>query len=103
MTLRANLGFLGATTDFGRGADIRLPHNRPKRSKLHPHPRLTKIRQRANRHHSSIRVLVEHAITGTKSFHCLKHRIQNQSSALIDQFFGFAGGLCNYQIINFNI
>ncbi|MBK1645276.1 hypothetical protein CKO25_11620 [Thiocapsa imhoffii] len=98
MTLRADLGFLGAVTDYGRGADIRLPHKRPKRSKVNRHPRLTKIQQRANRHHSSIRVLIEHAIAGIKSFHCLTHRIRNQSSAFIDQFFGLASGLWNYKI-----
>ncbi|WP_371829712.1 transposase family protein [Thiocapsa imhoffii] len=74
---------------------MRLPHKRPEWSKLNRHPRLTKIQQRANRHHSSIRVLVEHAIAGMESFNCLTHRIQNQSSSRIDHFFSIAGGLWN--------
>ena len=98
ITLRADLGFLGAVTDYGQGADIRLPHKKPKRSKKNPRPCLTDAQKKANRDLSKIRVLVEHVIAGIKSFHCLMHRIRNQSSSLIDQFFGLAGGLWNYKI-----
>jgi hypothetical protein len=97
-TLRADLGFLGAPADYVSDADIRLPHKKPGRSKSNPHPRLTKAQKRANRDHSRIRVIVEHTIGGMTYFHCLMHRIRNQSTTLIDQFFGLAGGLRNYKI-----
>jgi hypothetical protein len=98
VVVRADLGFLGADADCGPCCDIRLPHKKPKKSKRHPCPQLTEQQKRENRDHSKIRVAVEHAIGGMKHFHCLTHRIRNQSLQLIDEFFGLAGGLWNFKI-----
>ena len=98
VTLRADLGFLGADKDYGCLADIRLPHKKPRKSKNNPSPELTQEQKNENRAHSSLRIAVEHAIGGMKRFHCLTHRIRNQSASMIDHFFGLSAGLWNFSI-----
>lgn len=91
----ADLGFLGARKDYG--SPISLPHKKSVKSKNNPSPQLTDIQKQENRAHSKIRVAVENAIGGMKHFHCLTHRIRNQSIELIDQFFGLSAGLLNFK------
>lgn len=98
VNILADLGFLGATKDYGDHANIFLPHKKPRKSKHHPSPQLTDLQKQANRTHAQQRVKVEHAIGGMKHFHCLTHRIRNQSTSLIDQFLGLAAGLWNFRI-----
>jgi hypothetical protein len=98
LTLRADLGFLGADKDYGCLSNILLPFKTPRKSKNNPSPELTKEQTKWNREHSKLRVTVEHAIGGMKHFHCLTHRIRNHSGLIIDQFFGVSAGLWNLNI-----
>jgi hypothetical protein len=59
---------------------------------------LSDEQKHANQAHAKRRVIVEHAIGGMKHFHCLSHRVRNQSMSLIDQFLGVAAGLWNFKI-----
>jgi hypothetical protein len=47
---------------------------------------------------AKVRIFVEHAIGGMKHFHCLTHRIRNQSTSLMNQFFLLSAGLWNVKI-----
>jgi hypothetical protein len=94
----ADLGFLGANRDYGQNAKIVLPHKKPRNSKNNPAPQLSDEQKHANQAHAKRRVIVEHAIGGMKHFHCLSHRVRNQSMSLIDQFLGVAAGLWNFKI-----
>lgn len=92
-----DLGFLGADKIYP-SSNIYLPHKKPRKSKKNPSPTLTETQKAENRDHSSKRVIVENAIGGMKHFHCLAHRIRNQSITLIDQFFSLSAGLWNFRI-----
>ena len=98
-TTLVDLGFLGAARDYGKEAKIILPHKKPRKSKNNPSPTLTGTQKIANRAHAKRRVVVEHAIGGMKQFHCLMHRMRNQSIPLMDQFLGLSAGLWNFKII----
>lgn len=93
-----DLGFLGANKDYGSRAKIHLPFKTPRKSKNNPHPELTAEQKRHNRKHAQIRVPVEHAIGGMKSFHCLTHRIRNHLDTFFDYFFCLSAGLWNLKI-----
>ncbi len=93
-----DLGFLGANREYGEKANILLPHKTPRKSKSNPSPQLTDEQKQANRAHAKRRVVVEHAIGGMKHFHCLSHRVRNQSTSLIDQFLGVSAGLWNFRV-----
>lgn len=98
VTVLADLAFLGVNRDYDEHAKIILPHKKPRKSKRTPFPELTDPQKHANRAHAKRRVIVEHAIGGMKHFHCLTHRIRNQSTSLIDEFLGIAAGLWNFKI-----
>ena len=93
-----DLGFLGANKDYGDNSKILLPHKRPRKSKANPKPQLTAAQVKNNRQHAGIRVVVEHAIGGMKSFHCLTHRIRNHLDSIIDSLFWIPAGLWNLKI-----
>ena len=93
-----DLGFLGANKDYGDNSKILLPHKRPRKSKANPKPQLTAAQIKNNRQHAGIRVVVEHAIGGMKSFHCLTHRIRNHLDSIIDSLFWIPAGLWNLKI-----
>ena len=84
--------------NYGKTAKIILPHKTPRKSKKNPSPTLTEEQKKANKAHSQKRVAVEHAIGGMKHFHCLTHRVRNQSVSFIDQFLGLGAGLWNFKI-----
>jgi hypothetical protein len=92
-----DLGFLGADKDYEKG-NIHLPHKKPRKSKNNPNPSLTPEQRRENRRHAATRVVVEHAIGGMKTFHCLLHRIRNHPDTFVDYFFSLSAGLWNYKI-----
>jgi hypothetical protein len=73
-------------------------HSKHHGNQKNPSPELTEEQTKWNREHSKSRVAVEHAIGGMKQFHCLTHRIRNQSSSIIDQFFGGSAGLWSLNI-----
>jgi hypothetical protein len=93
-----DLGFLGANQDYGCRAKVHLPFKKPRKSKNNPNPELTAEQKRHNRKHAQIRVPVEHAIGGIKSFHCLTHRIRNHLETFFDYFFCLSAGLWNFKI-----
>ncbi len=92
-----DLGFLGADKDYKK-AKVHLPHKKPRKSKNNPDPNLTTEQKQENRRQASIRVVVEHAIGGMKTFHCLLHRIRNHLDTFVDYFFSLSAGLWNYKI-----
>ena len=98
LTVRLDLGFLGAEKDYGASSNIILPHKKPRKSKKNPFPELTSDQKEENRKLAKVRILVEHAIGGMKHFHCLTHRIRNQSISLMNQFFSLSAGLWNVKI-----
>ena len=92
-----DLGFLGADKDYEK-AKIHLPHKKPRKSKKNPNPSLTEEQKQENRRQAATRVVVEHAIGGMKTFHCLLHRIRNHLDTFVDYFFSLSAGLWNYKI-----
>jgi DDE superfamily endonuclease len=94
-----DLGFFGATADYGKKAKIYLPHKKPRKSKNNPSPKLTETQKQNHREQAKIRVAVEHAIGGMKHFHCLTHRIRNHLDSFIDNFFWLSAGLWNLKNI----
>jgi len=92
-----DLGFLGADKDYP-DPKIHLPHKKPRKSKNNPDPQFTPEQKKENRKQAAMRVVVEHAIGGMKSFHCLTHRIRNHLSHIVDYFFSLSAGLWNYKI-----
>jgi hypothetical protein len=92
-----DLGFLGADKDYPE-AKIHLPHKKPRKSKKNPDAALTPEQKEQNRKQAATRVVVEHAIGGMKSFHCLVHRIRNHLDTFIDGFFSLSAGLWNHKI-----
>ena len=93
-----DLGFLGATRDYGPNTPIHLPHKRPRKSMNNPKPNLTARQRAENRVHATIRVAVEHAIGGMKAFHCLTHRIRNHLTSIREYFFSLSAGLWNLKL-----
>jgi len=98
LTVRLDLGFLGAEKDYGASSNILLPHKKPRKSKKNPCPELTSEQKQTNRRLAKTRIIVEHAIGGMKHFFCLVHRIRNRSVPLINLFFFLAAGLWNMKI-----
>lgn len=92
-----DLGFLGANKDYEK-AKIHLPYKKPRKSKNNPNPSLTAEQKQENRRQAATRVVVEHAIGGMKTFHCLLHRIRNHLDTFVDYFFSLSAGLWNYKI-----
>lgn len=98
ITVLLDLGFFGAATDYGSSTKLRLPHKKPRKSKKHPNPELNPMQKKENRAHAKVRVVVEHAIAGMKTFHCVMHRIRNHLDSIIDNFFWLSAGLWNLKI-----
>lgn len=98
LTVRLDLGFLGAEKDYGISSNILLPHKKPRKSKKNPYPELTNDQKKENRMLAKTRIIVEHAIGGMKHFYCLTHRIRNRSTSLINLFFSLSAGLWNMKI-----
>ena len=97
VSLWLDLGFLGADKDYKIGK-IHLPHKKPRKSKNNPDPSLTPEQKQENRRQAATRVVVEHAIGGMKTFHCILHRIRNHLDTFVDCFFSLSAGLWNYKI-----
>jgi len=98
LTVRLDLGFWGAKKDYRASAHIILPHKKPRKSKRNPAPKLTNKQRKENHQQAKTRVIVEQAIGGLKHFHCLTHRLRNQSTSLMNQLFLLSAGLWNFKI-----
>ncbi len=90
-----DLGYQGIKTDYLSPENIDIPHKKPRRSKQNPDPQLTRKQRRENRRIGRVRVLVEHAIGGTKAFRVLTVRLRNHLKHLADDFIFAAAGLWN--------
>jgi len=71
-----NLGYQGIQKDYSSAENIHIPHKKPRKSKKHPNPQLTRPQKRENRQIGRVRVLVEHAIGGMKAFRLLTIRLR---------------------------
>ena len=90
-----DLGYQGIQTDYSSSENIHIPHKKPRKSKKNPDPQLTRQQKRDNRRIGRVRVLVEHAIGGMKTFRVLTIRLRNRLRHLIDDFIFAAAGLWN--------
>jgi hypothetical protein len=90
-----DLGYQGIQTDYSSPEQIHIPHKKPRKSKKNPNPQLTRQQKRENRQIGRVRVLVEHAIGGMKTFRVLTIRLRNRLRHLIDGFIFAAAGLWN--------
>lgn len=90
-----DLGYPGIQTDDSSPEQIHIPHKKPRKSKKNPDPQLTRQQRRENRRIGRVRVLVEHAIGGMKTFRVLTIRLRHRLRHLIDDFIFAAAGLWN--------
>ncbi|MDZ7620938.1 MAG: transposase family protein [Candidatus Competibacteraceae bacterium] len=90
-----DLGYQGIQTDYSSSEHLHIPHKKPRKSKKNPDPQLTRQQKRDNRRIGRVRVLVEHAIGGMKTFRVLTIRLRNRLRHLIDGFIFAAAGLWN--------
>ena len=90
-----DLGYQGIQTDYSSPEHLHIPHKKPRKSKKNPDPQLTRQQKRDNRRIGRVRVLVEHAIGGMKTFRVLTIRLRNRLRQLIDGFIFAAAGLWN--------
>ena len=90
-----DLGYQGIKTDYLSPEKIHIPHKKPRKSANNPNPQLTRQQKRENRRIGRVRVLVEHAIGGMKSFRVLTIRLRNHLKHLADDFIFTVAGLWN--------
>ena len=90
-----DLGYQGIKTDYLSPEKIHIPHKKPRKSTQNPDPQLTRQQKRENRRIGRVRVLVEHAIGGMKTFRILTIRLRNHLTHLADDFIFAAAGLWN--------
>jgi len=90
-----DLGYQGIQTDYSSPEHVHIPHKKPRKSKKNPNPKLTRQQKRDNRRIGQVRVFVEHAIGGMKTFRVLTIRLRNRLRHLIDDFIFAAAGLWN--------
>jgi len=90
-----DLGYQGVKKDYSSAENIHIPHKKPRKSKKNPDPQLTRQQKRENRQIGRVRVLVEHAIGGMKTFRALTIRFRNHLTQLADDFIFVAAGLWN--------
>ncbi len=89
-----DLGYQGIEKDY-EGADVAIPHKRPRKSKANPNPKLSKEQKAHNQAVSKIRVYVENAIGGMKRFKILVYAFRNRIKGFVDDVVGVCAGLWN--------
>ena len=92
-----DLAYQGMDKDYD-GADVFLPHKKPRKSKKNPDPQLTDAQKAVNQALSSIRIFVENAIGGMKRFNILVHRFRNHKLNFDDTVIGICAGLWNLSL-----
>ncbi|MBK8751614.1 MAG: transposase [Candidatus Competibacteraceae bacterium] len=90
-----DLGYQGIKKDYLSSEQIQIPHKKPRKSKNNPHPQLTRKQRQENRKIGCIRVAVEHAIGGMKTFRVLTIRLRTRLKHFADDFIFVAAGLWN--------
>lgn len=102
LKLRVDLGYQGIKTDYG-GSDIEIPYKKPRKSKRHPNPQLSKEHKAYNRAVSKARSYVENAICGMnpwerprmKRFRILVNAFRNRLDGFANAVIGVCVGLWN--------
>jgi len=92
-----DLGYLGFKGDYG-ALEVNIPHKKPRKSKTNPKPQLTAEQKEENRHLSSVRVVVEHAIGGMKRFTILIAQFRNHKEDFVDDVALVSAGLWNWKL-----
>ncbi|MEZ4732340.1 MAG: transposase family protein [Caldilineaceae bacterium] len=98
LTVLVDLGYLGIRTDY-TGADILLPHKKPRQSQRNPQPILTPAQKADNRAISQVRVAIEQALAGLKRYNILIHRFRNRRANFHDEVIALCAGLWNFALI----
>lgn len=93
-----DLGYLGIRTDYV-GAEILLPHKKPRKSQHNPQPTLTADQKVDNRAISQVRVAIEQAFAGLKRYNILVHRFRNRRHAFHDDVIAICAALWNFALI----
>lgn len=95
----ADLGYLGMNKDYFTDS-VQLPHRKPRKSKNNPHTTLNEQQKQENRQHATIRVKVEHAISGTKRLGVVSQVYRNKSLPFNDRVMAIACGIWNFHLSN---
>jgi len=95
VTVSVDLGYQGIKNDYLSPANIRIPHKKPRKSKRNPTPSLTKKQKQENQLMSRIRVAIEHAIGGMKSFRILTIKFRNRLKNFANEAILLTAGLWN--------
>jgi hypothetical protein len=90
-----DLGYQGIKKDYLSPANVRIPHKKPRKSKRNPTPSLTKKQKQENKLMSRIRVAIEHAIGGMKSFRILTIKFRNRLKNFANEAILLTAGLWN--------
>ena len=98
LSVLVDLGYLGIRTDY-TGAEILVPHKKPRKSQRNPQPTLTPAQKADNRAISKLRVAIEQAIAGIKRYNILVHRFRNRRPAFHDDVIALCAGLWNFALI----
>ena len=93
-----DLGYLGIGKDYA-GAEILLPHKKPRKSQHNPQPTLTPDQKANNRAISHVRIAIEHAIAGIKRYNILVHRFRNRQPNFHDEVIALCAGLWNFALV----
>jgi len=95
VTATVDLGYQGIKKDYLSPQNIRIPHKKPRKSKRDPTPSLTTKQKQENKLISRIRIAVEHAIGGIKSFHILTIKFRNRLKNFSNEAILLSAGLWN--------
>jgi hypothetical protein len=90
-------GYQGMDKEYA-GANIQLPHKKPRKSKKNPETCLTDEQKLENQALSKIRVFVENAIGGLKRYNILVHRFRNHKKSFENEVIGITAGLWNFNL-----
>ncbi len=92
-------GFTGFEKDY-ICKEVKMPHKKPRKTKLCPDVDLTGDQKARNRSLSRVRVVVEHAIGGMKRYRILCNSIRIKKTIDIDRNMIICAGLWNYYLKN---
>jgi len=97
LNVLVDLGYLGIKSDY-TGAQIDIPHKKPRKSKKNVAPTLRAEQKATNTSFSRVRIFVEHAIGGMKRYNILVHRFRNHRNNFEDDVIGICAGLWNFSL-----
>jgi hypothetical protein len=99
-TIRAfvDLGYQGIQDDYS-GANLEIPHKKPRKSKKNPKTELSIEQKAENCSLSRVRIFVENAISGIKRFNILVHAFRNRKNNMDDDVIAICAGLWNFLLL----